>query len=98
LGIDHAALADVCETISATGYAADPGRLNFDLDAYQTLIPDASQLGLVLRPMPPDCRSAENLAAKVALARERELERLDFYHYGFCRLDALDWINQALAT
>jgi hypothetical protein len=97
MGIDHAALVSVCDTVSATGYAADPGRLNLDLEAYQALIPDASRLGLVLRPMPPDCRSAENLAAKVALARERGLERLDFYHYGFCRLDALDWIHQALA-
>jgi hypothetical protein len=98
MGIDHAALADVCETISATGYAVDPGRLDFDVEAYETLIPDASQLGLILRPMPPDCRSPENLAAKVALARERGLGRLDFYHYGICRLDALDWIRQALAS
>jgi len=98
MGIDHAALADVCDTVSATGYTADPGRLNLDLDAYQSLVPDASELGLVLRPMTPDCRSVENLAAKVALAREHGLGRLDFYHYGFCRLDALDWIHQAVAT
>jgi hypothetical protein len=97
MGIDQAELADVCDTVAATGYAADPGRLNLDLDAYQTLVPNASRLGLVLRPMPPDCRSADNLAAKVALARERGLGRLDFYHYGFCRLQALDWIQQALA-
>jgi hypothetical protein len=98
MGIDHAALAGVCKIVSATGYAAEPNRLNLDLDAYQTLVPDASQLGLVLRPMPPDCQSAENLAAKVALARERGLGRLDFYHYGFCRLEALNWIHQAVAT
>jgi hypothetical protein len=55
-----------------------------------SLVPEASRLGLVLRPMPPDCRSPENLAAKVVLARERGLSRLDFYHYGFCRLEALD--------
>ena len=97
MGIDAAALAGVCDTIAATGYAADLSRLNFDLDAYQALIPNTSQLGLVFRPMPPDCRSADNLAAKVALARERGLGRLDFYHYGFCRLDSLDWIHQALA-
>src|SRR5918993_1530602 len=97
MGIDQAELAGVCGTVAATGYAADPGRLNLDLDAYQTLVPDASLLGLVLRPMPPDCRSADNLAAKVALARERGIGRLDFYHYGFCRLQALDWIQQALA-
>src|SRR5215210_2732275 len=98
MGIDVAALAGVCDTVAATGYAADPGRLNLDLVAYEALIPDASQLGLVLRPMPPDCRSADNLAAKVALARERGLGRLDFYHYGLCRLQALDWIRQALAA
>jgi hypothetical protein len=97
MGIDAAALAGVCDTVAATGYAADTGRLKLDLAAYQALIPDASQLGLVLRPMPPDCRSAGNLAAKVALARERGLGRLDFYHYGFCRLQALDWIREALA-
>ena len=96
MGIDHAALADVCDTVSTTGYAATPSRLDFDLDAYAALVPEASQLGLVLRPMPPDCRSADNLAEKVVLARERRLGRLDFYHYGFCRLDALDWIHQAL--
>jgi len=97
MGIDHAALAGVCDTVSATGYGADPSRLNLDLDAYEGLVPDASRLGLVLRPMPPDCRSADNLAAKVAIARERGLGRLDFYHYGFCRLEALDWIHQAIA-
>jgi len=97
MGIDQAALAGVCDAVSATGYAATPSRLDFDLDAYAALVPEASQLGLVLRPMPPDCRSADNLAEKVALARERRLGRLDFYHYGFCRLDALDWIRQALA-
>jgi len=47
---------------------------------------------------PPDCRSGDNLAAKIALARERGLGRLDFYHYGFCRLQALAWIRQVLAT
>ncbi len=97
MGIDAAALAGVCDTVAATGYAADPSRLDLDLDAYQALVPDTSQLGLVLRPMPPDCRSADNLAQKVALARDRGLGRLDFYHYGFCRLQALDWIQQALA-
>jgi hypothetical protein len=98
MGIDAAALAGVCDTVAATGYAADPGRLSLDLDAYHALVSDPSRLGLALRPMPPDCRSADNLAVKVALAREHGLGRLDFYHYGFCRLQALDWIRQAIAT
>ena len=98
MGIDAAALSEVCDTVAATGYATDPGRLNLDLNVYRAVVPDPSRLGLVLRPMPPDCRSADNLAAKVALARERGLGRLDFYHYGFCRLQALDWVGRALAA
>lgn len=97
-GVDIAALGEVCDTVAATGYASDPERLRLDIDAYRALLADDSQLGLVLRPMPPDCRSADNLAAKVALAREWGLERIDFYHYGFCRLRSLDWIRESLAT
>jgi hypothetical protein len=98
MGIDVTALAEACNIVDATGYAADPDRLGLDLDTYHALVADASRLGLVLRPMPPDCRSAGNLAAKVALARERGLKRVDFYHYGFCRLRSLDWIHQSLAA
>jgi len=96
-GMDVAALAEVCDTVQAIGYAADPDRLSLDLDAYQDLLgANVSRLGLLLRPMPPDCRSPDNLAAKVDLARRWGLERVDFYHYGFCRLSALDWIHASL--
>jgi hypothetical protein len=98
LGINVSALGKVCDGIEATGYALDPDRLSFDLEAYRPLLADTSGLGLMLRPMPPDCRSADNLVAKVALARERRLKRIDFYHYGFCRLRSLDWIRQSLTV
>jgi hypothetical protein len=98
MGVDVATLAEACGSVEATGYAADPDRLSFDLDAYRHLLADASRLGLMLRPMPPDCRSADNLVAKVALARERGLRRIDFYHYGFCRLRSLDWVRQSLTA
>src|SRR5215210_4351179 len=97
-GVDVAALAEACDTVEMTGYAADADRLRFDLDAYRSLLADASRPGLLLRPMPPDCRSADNLAEKVAIAREHGLERLDFYHYGFCRLRSLDWVRRSLTT
>lgn len=97
-GVDVASMGEVCDIVEATGYASDPDRLRLDIDSYRALLADDSRLGLVLRPMPPDCRSAGNLAAKVALARERGLERVDFYHYGFCRLRSLDWIRESLAT
>jgi hypothetical protein len=97
-GVDAAALADACDTVEVTGYAADTDRLRFDLEAYHSLLADSAKPGLLLRPMPPDCRSADNLAEKVAVAREHGLERLDYYHYGFCRLRSLDWIRGSLTT
>jgi hypothetical protein len=98
MGVDVAALADACDTVEVTGYAADADRLRFDLDAYHSLLADNTRPGLLLRPMPPDCRSADNLAEKVAVARAHGLERLDFYHYGFCRLRSLDWVRGSLTT
>ena len=96
MGIDVCRLAGACDGIEALGYAADPGRVSTDLAAYRALIGDPAKIGLLLRPMPPDNRDADNLAAKVALARELGLPRTDFYHYGFCRLSALDRVRQAL--
>lgn len=96
MGIDVSDLARACGAVEALGYAADPMRVGLDLAAYQSLIGDPSRLGLLLRPMPPDNRAADNLAAKLALARDLGLARADFYHYGFCRLSALDRIRQAL--
>lgn len=97
-GIDASTIAEACDAVAALGYTADTEQLNFDLDIYRALIPDASRLSLLLRPMPPDCRSADNLAAKVALAHEKGLGRVDFYHYGLSRLRALDWIRRSLAA
>lgn len=95
-GVDPAAVAIAAGGLEAVGYAADPVRLRQDLEAYRALLPDAGRLAVALRPMAPDCRSPENLAAKVALARELGLGAVDFYHYGLSRLRALDWISAAL--
>jgi hypothetical protein len=92
LGVDVDAVARACTGIEAIGYAADPERVRGDLEAYGD---DA--VSVILRPTTPDCDSPENLRAKVELARARGLARVDFYHYGFMRLDALDWIREALA-
>jgi sugar phosphate isomerase/epimerase len=50
-----------------------------------------------LRPVAPDCDSAENLAAKLRAARDAGLDRVDLYHYGMAPLSALDRIREALA-
>ena len=98
MGIDVPALVEVCDAVEALGYAADPARVGSDLAAYRHLIADASKLGLLLRPMPPDSRSVENLADKLSLARDLGLTRADFYHYGFCRLNAFDRVRQSLSN
>jgi hypothetical protein len=97
LGIDLPALAEACGEISALGYAADPERVRLDLDAYAERA-GTGRLSLVLRPMLPDCDSVENLAAKLRLARERGVERVDLYHYGLVPLTALDLVREALRT
>jgi hypothetical protein len=91
LGVDVDAVAGACDGIEAIGYAADPERVRGDLDAY-----GAAAVSVIFRPTAPDCSSPDDVRAKVELARERGLRRTDFYHYGFMRLDALDWIHAAL--
>jgi hypothetical protein len=83
----------VCAGIEAIGYAADPERVRGDLAAYG----DAA-VSVIYRPALPDSTTADNLRAKVDLARERGLARVDFYHYGLMRLDALDLVREALSA
>jgi hypothetical protein len=94
-GIDLPALARVCPEVEVLAYAADVERVRLDLETYRGILGDAS-LSMAVRPAIPDADGPGNLAAKVALARELGLERVDFYHYGFVRLESLDWIRAAL--
>ena len=91
LGVDVESVAAACDGIEAMGYAADPDWVARDLDTY-----GQDAVSVIYRPSTPDCDSADKLRAKVELARERNLSRVDFYHYGLMRLDALDWIREAL--
>jgi hypothetical protein len=95
-GIDVPAVAEACGQVEAIGYAADPDRLRFDLTAYRSGVGDANRLSVILRPMAPDCESADNLARKLAIAREAGAVEVGFYHYGFMRLESLDLIRSAL--
>jgi hypothetical protein len=93
LGVDVPAVAEASAGIEAIGYAADPQRVRGDLDAYG----DAA-VSVIYRPAIPDCESADNLRAKLDLARAHGLRRVDFYHYGLMRLDALDLVRDALSA
>ena len=95
-GIDVGAVAKACGQVEAIGYAADPERLRLDLSAYRSLAGADQRVSVILRPMAPDCDSPENLATKLAIARESDVAEAGFYHYGFMRLEALDLIRSAL--
>jgi hypothetical protein len=96
-GIDVGAVAAAGGQVEAIGYAADPERLRLDLGAYRGSIGPDHRLSVILRPMAPDCDSAENLAHKLAVAREAGAVEAGFYHYGFMRLESLDLIRSALS-
>jgi hypothetical protein len=95
-GIDLGDVAAAGGQLEAIGYAADPERLRLDLAAYRAAIGPERTLSVILRPMAPDCDGAENLAAKLAIARELGVTEVSFYHYGFMRLESLDLIRSAL--
>ncbi len=95
-GIDIRAIAEACGHVEAIGYAADPERLHLDLSAYRTIVGSGRKLSVIMRPMAPDCDSAENLAAKLAVAGQLGASEAAFYHYGFMRLESLDLIRSAL--
>jgi len=96
LGVDLQKVAAAAGAIEVMAYASTEERVLFDLEAYRTAIPKSSKLGVILRPLRPDCESPANLRAKVRVVSDLEVDRLDFYHYGLAPLDALDWINSAL--
>ena len=95
LGVDLEGLGRVCHGFAVLAYAADVDRVGLELEAYSGAL-GSLPVSVCLRPSPPDCDSVENLAAKIALAREQGVEGLHFYHYGFVRLEALDMIRAAL--
>jgi hypothetical protein len=97
-GLDPAAIAGDGHGLAAIGYARDPTRLRLDLAAYRAVLPADRPLSVALRPMLPDCDSAANLAEKMTLLRDMGVAWADFYHYGFMRLSALDWIREALGA
>jgi hypothetical protein len=95
-GIGWRELAAACDEVAVCGYASDPERVRADVEAYVEQVGDPGRLALTLRPVPPDCDSAENLRAKLDVARGLGVRRVDFYHYGLAPLGALDLIRAAL--
>jgi hypothetical protein len=79
-------------------YATTAERIRVDLEAYAQAVAGSPKLGVILRPIRPDCDSPANLRSKVEVASALDVDRVDFYHYGLAPLDALDWVKSALPT
>ena len=94
-GVDLARLAAAGQGLSVLGYVPDPATLRDDLMGYRARLPAGTSLSVALRPMPPDCDSAETLAAKLRVLAELDVAAADFYHYGFMRLANLAWVGEA---
>jgi hypothetical protein len=94
-GVDLEAIGPLVSSVAICGYFTDLGRLRREIGAYRALLP-AIELEVILRPAWPDALSADQLAARLAAVAD-ERTRFAFYNYGMTRLDALDWIKQALS-
>jgi hypothetical protein len=97
-GVDLQEVRDVCDGFGVLGYVRDMEALRVDLEAYRKAIGATTQLSVALRPMPPDCHSPAELAQKISLLKGFAADWVEFYHYGFMRLQNLDWIAEALAS
>lgn len=97
-GVDIEAIGKLVDELTILGYVPDPETVRKDIRDYRAKLPARKPLSVALRPMPPDCSSAEAVAAKVRMVAEAGVAWADFYHYGFMRLSNLDWVGQALAS
>jgi hypothetical protein len=98
LGVDPTRVAAEADELAVLGYAATPQRVASILAAYRAVLGPEAPLSCALRPLLPDCTSPADLAAKVAVARDAGVRRIDFYHYAMTPLDRLDWIGAALSA
>jgi hypothetical protein len=96
LGVDLRQISDLTGALEVMAYASTAERVMVDLEAYAAAVSVSTKLGVILRPLPPDCDSSANLRSKVDVATALGVDRLDFYHYGLAPLAALDWVKSAL--
>jgi hypothetical protein len=94
-GVDLGAVGPMVSRVAVCGYFTELARLRREVDAYRAALPDV-ELEVILRPGWPDALSGDQLAMRLAAITDAGT-RFAFYNYGMARLDALDWIKQALS-
>ena len=98
LGVDVAGVSAHADAYQVLAYAQDPERIRADVAAYQERLASGVPLRCALRPTPPDCTSAENLAAKLDVLDALGVGDRDFYHYGLLPLRNLEMLRGVLVS
>jgi hypothetical protein len=94
-GIDVADVARHCHGLSAMGYSRSQTRFMADLKRYRDLLPADIPMSVVVRAMPPDCFSPDDLRPKLTAAESLGIDWAECFVYGLMRLEGLDWFRQA---
>jgi hypothetical protein len=94
-GVDVGQIPPACRGLSVLGYVASPDVLRSDLRSYRAAMPQDKPLAVALRPMWPDCTSADMLRSKLRVLEEEGAAWVDFYHYAFMPLSSLAWVGEA---
>lgn len=84
-GLDYQALSTATDAVVALGYLTRPAELRRHLSEYERQGVSPDRLDVVLRPMPPDSRTLQAFKEKLALVRQLNPRRIDFYNLGFAR-------------
>jgi hypothetical protein len=95
-GLDPAPLATVCDQIAILAYSPEPRDVTTDVDRYASAVGDDCGLRVGVSPMPPECSGEADLRAKLEGIAAAGIDSVDFYHYGFMRLETLDVVRAAL--
>jgi hypothetical protein len=97
-GSDLALLAAAADALEVPAYQTGPAAIRDDVFDVRRRAGEAARIGFILRPSYPNLRSATEVAEAVQVVRAAGPDGIAFYNYGHVRLQALDWIRDALAA
>jgi hypothetical protein len=95
-GVDVARIGQTCPEYFVLGYTPTAEGVAAAVAAYRAALPDFVDIHVTLRPSWPDCADDDNLAAKLAAARDLGAVGAHFYHYGLLPDSAIERVATVL--
>jgi hypothetical protein len=93
-GMDLRAVSRVVGSMILVSYFHDPASIASDVQLGRDLVGDVDKLKVGMALLHPQTTSAENLRAKVEIARAMGVTNFSFYNYGFVSEARLDWLRE----